>query len=75
MANGFEPHSKDTTNKDRSDNTDWYFASLEFLSAVDASSEIHANVQNSDRDWRAYSDWTNVAVVPVCDNSLEWLWY
>jgi hypothetical protein len=22
MANGFEPHSKDTTNKDRSDNTD-----------------------------------------------------
>jgi hypothetical protein len=69
MANGFEPHSKDTTNKDRIDNTDWNIASLEFLSAVGASSEIHANVQNSE------TEGLSVAIVPICDSSLEWLWY
>jgi hypothetical protein len=50
MANGFEPHSKGTTSKDRIDSADWYIASWEFLLAVGASSEVHANVQNSETD-------------------------
>jgi hypothetical protein len=66
MANGFEPHSKDTTNKDRADSADWYIASWEFCQRSVHPGRPVPLYKTEGRDWWAYNNWIVMAVVPIC---------